>query len=93
LTSGLGHAKHILWKRPIPLWEGHLRDFRSGPSGTQRRLVAVSDRVYATLGYGEPVTALDAATGETIDTYTGTQGTEEIRLIRKLLTSGSWRFS
>ena len=64
----------LLWKRPIELWEGHLRDFRTGPSDLARRLVAVGDRVYVTLGYGEPVTALDAATGETVRTYGSVEG-------------------
>jgi len=68
----------LLWKRPIPLWEGHLRDFRSGPSNIRRRLVAVEDRVFVTLGYGAPLTALDAATGAVLKTYEDTEGTEEI---------------
>ncbi|MGD8499822.1 MAG: PQQ-binding-like beta-propeller repeat protein, partial [Phycisphaerales bacterium] len=67
-----------LWDREISSWEYHLRDFRSGPADIARRLVAVGDRVYVTLGYGEPVTALDAATGQTALTYTGTEGTREI---------------
>ena len=61
-----------LWNKPIDLWEGRLRGFRSGPSEVSRRLVAVGDRVYATLGYGKPVTALDAATGELVRTYNET---------------------
>ena len=67
-----------LWEREIPTWEYHLRDFRSGPADLARRLVAVGDRVYVTLGYGQPVMALDAATGETVRSYTGTEGTREI---------------
>ncbi len=67
-----------LWEREISTWEYHLRDFRSGPADLARRLVAVGDRVYVTLGYGEPITALDAATGETVRTYAGTEGTREI---------------
>lgn len=67
-----------LWHREISSWEYHLRDFRSGPADIARRLVAVGDRVYVTLGYGKPVTALDAATGETVLTYPGTDGTREI---------------
>ena len=67
-----------LWEREIPNWEYHLRDFRSGPADIARRLVAVGDRVYVTLGYGQPVVALDAATGETIRSYSGTEGTREI---------------
>jgi outer membrane protein assembly factor BamB len=67
-----------LWERKIPKWEYHLRDFRSGPADIARRLVAVGDRVYVTLGYGQPVSALDAATGRTVLTYAGTDGTREI---------------
>ncbi len=67
-----------LWERDIPDWEYHLRDFRSGPADAARRLVAVGDRVYVTLGYGQPVIALDAATGETVQTYAETEGTYEI---------------
>ncbi len=68
----------LLWKRPIGPWEGHLRGFRSGPPDLARRLVVTGDRVYVTLGYGKPLTALDAATGETVMTYGGTQGTLEV---------------
>lgn len=68
----------VLWKRPIESWEGHLRGFRSGPAELPRRLVAVNDRVYVTLGYGKPTTVLDAATGDTIKTYDQTEGTLEI---------------
>jgi outer membrane protein assembly factor BamB len=67
-----------LWHRKISKWEYHLRDFRSGPADLARRLVAVGDRVYVTLGYGQPVTALDAATGRTVLTYAGTEGAREI---------------
>lgn len=67
-----------LWEREISTWEYHLRDFRSGPAEIARRLVAVGDRVYVTLGYGMPVTALDAATGENVLTYVGTEGAHEI---------------
>jgi len=68
----------LLWKRPVAPWEGHLRDFRSGPADLARRLVAVGDRVYVTLGYGKPVSALDAATGETVKEYKETTGAMEI---------------
>jgi len=67
-----------LWQREISSWEYHLRDFRSGPADLARRLVAVGDRVYVTLGYDEPVVALDAATGRTVHTYENTRGTQEI---------------
>ncbi len=70
----------LLWKKPIPRWEDTLRPFRSGPMELPRRLVAKDDRVYVTLGYGEPVTALEAATGEVRHTYAGTDNTHEILL-------------
>jgi outer membrane protein assembly factor BamB len=40
----------------------------------------VGDRVYATLGYGKPVAAFDAATGKTVRSYEGTEGSLEILL-------------
>lgn len=43
-----------------------------------RRLVASGKRVYVTLGYGKPVSALDAASGEVVRVYKGTEGTHEI---------------
>jgi len=74
-----------LWERDIARWEYHLRDFRSGPADIARRLVAIGDRVYVTLGYGQPVVALDAATGKTVRTYDGTAGTREILCDRDTL--------
>ena len=68
----------LLWKRTIQRWESHLRYFRTGPTHLPRRLIAVGDRVYATLGYGEPVSVLNAATGQTIRTLQGTENTEEM---------------
>ena len=67
----------LLWKRDIGPWEGHLRGFRTGPAELARRLVAVGDHVYVTLGYGKPITALDAATGKTVATYAETAGAME----------------
>ena len=68
----------LLWKKEIGAWEDQLRPFRSGPAELPRRLVAVNDQVYVTLGYGRPVTALDAATGDVVRTYQGTENTHEI---------------
>jgi outer membrane protein assembly factor BamB len=68
----------FLWKRRIPKWQWHLRAFRTGPSDLSRRLVAVGDRVYVTLGIDGPLVALDAATGETVKTYEQTEGTLEV---------------
>jgi len=68
----------VLWKRPIRDWQWHLRAFRTGPSELARRLVAVGDRVYVTLGIDAPLSALEAATGKTLATYEGTASTLEV---------------
>ncbi|MFZ5833199.1 MAG: PQQ-binding-like beta-propeller repeat protein, partial [Planctomycetota bacterium] len=68
----------VLWKKPIGPWEGVLRPFRSGPVDLARRLVAVGDRVFVTLGYQQPVVALDAATGEVSRSYAETEGAVEL---------------
>lgn len=67
-----------LWRKPIAEWEGRFRGFRTGPAALSRRLVAVGDTVYVTLGYNQPVTALDAATGQLRRTYAGTDSALEI---------------
>ncbi|MCX6908437.1 MAG: PQQ-binding-like beta-propeller repeat protein, partial [Verrucomicrobia bacterium] len=70
----------ILWRRPITEWNTQVWPLKSGPNQLPRRLVAVGDCVYVTLGINVPVTALDAATGETVCTYDGTACTDEILL-------------
>ncbi len=67
-----------LWKRAIPDWHTHLWPLKSGPANLPRRLVAVDDVVYATLGNTAPVSALDGTSGKTLRTYADTAGTEEI---------------
>lgn len=68
----------ILWKKPIRTWFNHLIPYKSGHGQLPRRLVAVGDRVYVTLGLNEPVRALDAATGEVVRTYGGSALAREI---------------
>ena len=68
----------LLWKQRVSPWEDQLRPFRSGPAELPRRLVAVGDRVYATLGYDKPVVAMDAATGKLLRTYEATANAHEI---------------
>jgi outer membrane protein assembly factor BamB len=68
----------LLWKRPIERWHEHLWPLKSGPAILPRRLVAVGDKVYATLNIDSPVTELDAATGKTLQTYADTAVAEEI---------------
>ncbi len=75
----------LLWQRDIDKWHQHLWPLKSGPQLLTRRLVAVGDRVYVTLGIDAPLSVLDAATGETIKTYENTKVTEEILLDQGVL--------
>ncbi|MFZ5831101.1 MAG: PQQ-binding-like beta-propeller repeat protein, partial [Planctomycetota bacterium] len=68
----------VLWKRPIEKWHPHLWLLKSGPAQLPRRLVAVGNEVYVTLGIDAPVSVLDAATGDTLRTLEQTAGAEEI---------------
>ncbi len=68
----------VLWKKRIETWANHLRRFRSGPPDLAFRLVAGDDRVYVTLGIDAPVSVLDAATGDSLWVYKGTEDTRQI---------------
>jgi len=70
----------LLWKRPISTWFPHIVNWGQTPRQLQRKLVAVGNRVYVTLGLHAPLTAVDAATGETLKVYENTRGTEEVVL-------------
>lgn len=88
-----------LWKRPLPDWgwrQWHASSrwedpreralmLRHLPATLPRRLVADRDRLYVTLGYEAPVSILDAATGEQMQTIEGTGLTDEILLDGGLL--------
>ncbi len=68
----------VLWRRDVGKWEDHWRAFRSGPTQLNRRVISAGDRLFASLGLGEPVQVIDAANGKTIRTLKGTEGAEEI---------------
>ena len=68
----------ILWRKPIEQWQTHFWPLKSGPAHLPRRLLAVGDTVYVTLGLHAPVTALDAATGRVSRTFAGTGSTQEM---------------
>jgi len=70
----------LLWERAIGTWYPHIVNWGRTPRQLQRKLVAVGDRVYVTLGLHAPLSALDAATGRVLNVYEGTEGTEEIVL-------------
>ena len=80
----------ILWQRPLPTWHTHWWPVKSGPTQAMRRLVALDDKLYLPLGAGAPLSELDATTGETVRTFEGSDGVEEIRILEGtvfLLTS------
>lgn len=68
----------LLWKQPIPEWYPHMLRLKSGPGVLPRRLVAVGDRVYVTLGIDAPASAIDAASGKVVRSYEGTGAAQEI---------------
>ena len=68
----------VLWKQPIPRWWTRFQSLKSGVAQLPRKLVATSDHVYVTLGLREPASKLDAATGEVLATYGGTENTWEL---------------
>ena len=68
----------LLWKRPFTPWFPHIINWGVTPRQLQRRLVAVGNRVYVTLGLHAPLSAVDAVTGENLKVYENTRGTDEI---------------
>jgi len=68
----------LLWKKPISMWYPHIVNWGQTPRQLQRKLVAVGDRVYVTLGLYAPLSVLDAVTGEVLKVHANTEGTEEI---------------
>jgi len=67
-----------LWEIPISQWCDPLRHFRSGPVHLPRRLVAVGEQVFVTLGLAAPISMVDAGSGKIIKTFAGTEHCEEI---------------
>ena len=69
----------VLWKRPLAKWQPFTTHGRIPiPPDLFRRLVMDGDEAYVTLSLFSPVTALSAATGETLRTYERTANAEEI---------------
>lgn len=67
-----------LWKRELPRWFNHLYPLKSGPGYMPRRLVAVGETVFVSSGVGEPLLALEAATGKVLHEYKDTATTVDI---------------
>ncbi len=81
-----------LWKVPIQRWgwrewKDTWFNFRPGdfPLNLQKRLVAVGDKLYVTLGYRAPVSEIDAKTGTLLKTYAGTERAGEILYLDGML--------
>lgn len=68
----------VLWKRTIPNWHSHLWPLKSGPTQLARRLVAVEENVFCTLGIEAAISQIDAATGETTHVFEESKGAEEL---------------
>jgi len=68
----------LLWERPVENWYPHIVNWGMAPRQLQRRLVAVGDRVYVTLGLHAELSAVDATTGEILKVYEQTRGAEEV---------------
>ncbi len=75
----------VLWKRTIERWQSHLWPLKSGPTQLARRLVAIDDDVFVTLGIEDPVSMLDAASGQTKRLFEATRGAEEIVVVDGVL--------
>ncbi len=68
----------ILWKKKFKSWVTQFMNYKSGPTQSTRRLVAVGQRVFVTPGLAEGVHVLDAASGRTLRVLDKTAATEEI---------------
>jgi len=68
----------ILWKKPLASWHPHLWPLKSGPAQLPKRLVAMGRKVYLPLGIAEPLSELDADSGEVLRTFPETRATEEV---------------
>jgi len=82
----------LLWKQDVPDWgwqawsPGEPMNLRWGnPRFIHRRLVAVGERVYVTLGYSAPVSVFDAETGKLVRVLTGTENAAELVVHKDIL--------
>ena len=90
----------LLWQVPIKRWgwrewkdTWYERRPWNMPLNLPRRIVAVNDSVFVTLGYHAPVTRLDARTGKVIQVYEGTEDTREILYCKGILILSVFRDS
>ncbi|MFC1497606.1 PQQ-binding-like beta-propeller repeat protein [Verrucomicrobiota bacterium] len=83
----------LLWKRDISAWgpwvwsywtASHQMRFNH-PINIRKRMIAVGDKLYLTLGFNTPVSALDVETGEVLKTYEGSEYADEIVMHKGIL--------
>ena len=74
-----------LWRQPLREWHKTRSYVKFVPVQIQRRLAAIGDKVYCTLGLEQPITVLDGATGAVLTTFSGTAGTREFVFDRDML--------
>ncbi len=77
-----------LWRRPLPEWRGgewRSTAMRGRPRSVPRRMVIDGDRLYVTLSHLAKLSVLDAATGETLREFEGTECTQEVVMCGRTL--------
>ncbi len=69
-----------LWKRPVKEWSigGSTTSIKSVSSQLQRRLVAIGEHVYFTMGFDEPISKFNGRSGEQVELLSGTESTREV---------------
>ena len=88
----------LLWKRSLPAWGWQAWSSkprenipqmwlgtRTRPADVDRLMAAEGDVLYATLGFGAPVSAVDGRTGQVLRTYADTDETSELIVLRGVL--------
>lgn len=75
----------VLWTHPFADWEPITRYVKDIAIQLQRRQAAIGAKLYCTPGLEAPITAFDAATGEILKTYRGTERTQELAWHDKVL--------
>jgi len=85
----------LLWKRLMPDWGWQEWSTRwlqryNIPYQLPKRLVAIGDRVYVTLSFNAPLSALDGATGRVLKTYDEAGFVDEILYLNDRLILSSY---
>jgi len=66
-----------LWRHPFPDWQQTYVYVKYMPTQLQRQLAAIGDEIYCTPGLNAHITVFDAATGEILRRFEGTERTQE----------------